>query len=107
MAKATDKELDALHGTLAKIMLSALQVNERAEYLMVTYAEELPAEVYNFLQGLKASNPSLFTSVAKFLKDNEITAVIEESEDMTDLQRRLQNKSRKQIGNVVALHTED
>jgi len=105
--KANDKDLGILHGKLAGMMNKALDSSDEAELLLDTYKDELPGEVIDYLLKQKNYSPSLFTAVAKFLKDNDITAVIEDKPEMSDLERRLANKKRKSVGNVTSLHEED
>lgn len=53
-------------------------------------------------------NPALLGVITKFLKDNEITAVIDESEEMTDLAKKLaEKKQRKAVGNVIPMAMDD
>lgn len=103
MNKATDKILGELHGRLAKSMLTALTTSDDAEFLLAEYGEELPEAVYQFLSKLSGTNPALLTAVSKFLKDNDITCVIEDSQEMSELEQRLVNK-RKRVGNIVPIH---
>lgn len=102
MTKATDKILGELHGKLAKSMLSALAASEQASALLEEYADELPGAVQAFLAKTADSNPSLLTAVAKFLKDNSITCAVEDNEEMSELEARLQSK-RKRVGNVIPI----
>lgn len=101
MTKANDKELGELHGKLAKSMLAALNASETAKILLDQYSHELPAEVVKFLLGHADANPSLLTAVAKFLKDNQITCAVSDSEEMSELEKRLKNKKRVSVGNVT------
>lgn len=91
MAKLNN--LDSLHEKLAHHMLNALKHNEQAQMLLVEYPE-LPSKVKELLEELCDVNPALFTSISKFLKDNNITAVIEDSDEMSELEKRLAAKRR-------------
>lgn len=102
MTKATDKLLGELHGKLAKTMLASLESSEQAAALLEEYSEELPGAVQAFLAKISDANPALLTAVSKFLKDNAITCAIEDSEEMSELEKRLQNK-RKRVGNVIPI----
>lgn len=109
MTRATDKELGGLHSLLAKQMREALESSNEARDLLDALAangEELPPAVEAFLEKSASANPALLTAVSKFLKDNNITCAIEDSEDMTALQRQLKSKKKHSVGNVVALDTE-
>jgi len=109
MQKATDKELGELHSLLAKAMKDALTASNEAQELLdacIEGGEELPLAVEAYLEKAASANPALLTAVAKFLKDNNITAAIEDDSNMSALQERLQGKRKKSMGNVVPI-TED
>lgn len=104
--KATEKELSELHGKVTKIMLQALDQCERAEVLLGRKRDvSLPEDVTKYLESQVASNPALFTSITKFLKDNDITVQPEESETASELRERL-SKKRKVVGNVIPITEE-
>ena len=102
MTKATDVLLGELHGKLAKSMLQALATSEVAESLLDEYREELPTDVINFLSKTAGTNPSLLTAIAKFLKDNDITCVVEDNKGLTELEERLKTKT-KRVGNIIPI----
>lgn len=107
--KATDRELGELHSLLARSMKDALQSSDEAKSILEAChesGEELPPFVEAFLEKAATANPALLTAVAKFLKDNNITAAVEDSEEMSDLQKRLKDKRRHSVDNVVPI-TED
>lgn len=101
--KATDKQLGELHGRLAKAMLKALDASDEAGFLLDEHGPELPAPVYAYLEKQAGASPALLTAITKFLKDNEITCAIEDSEEMTDLEQRLSDKRRRRVGNVIPI----
>lgn len=101
MSKATDKILGELHGRLAKAMLSALESSDSAIVLLEQFSEELPEPVAVFLEKQASYNPALLTAITKFLKDNSITCSIEDNEEISELEKRLKDKRRKSVGNVV------
>lgn len=102
MTKASDKLLGELHGKLATSMMNALQESDEAQILLDIYAEELPQEVADFLEKKSSASPSLLTAITKFLKDNNVTCSIEDSEEVNELAERLNRKARKKaIGNVI------
>lgn len=101
MSKATDKLLGDLHGQLAKSMIANLNASNGAEALLEEH-DDLPDDVVEFLKKVSCTNPAFFTAVSKFLKDNDITCLVEESDDMTELEERLKNK-RKRVGNVIPI----
>lgn len=102
--KATDAILGEIHGKVAGIMLRTLDQTDGAEYLLDQYREELPEEVIDFLEKCSVISPALLKAVTQFLKDNSITCAIEDSDEMSELQKRLaEKKVRKRIGNVVPI----
>ena len=104
---ATDKQLGELHGVLAERMKLALESADSAQYLLDEFAEDLPTPVIEYLEKQTAASPALLTAVAKFLKDNSITCAVEDSAEMTDLQKRLKEKQRrKKVGNVEYIDNE-
>lgn len=120
MTAASDKELSVLHSKVAAVLLKKLDSADQATYLLSKYEvrisedEEgdedltIPEEVYNFLVKQMDASPALLTVITKFLKDNDITAVVDESKELTDLDRRLQSKQyRRVVGNVLPLKDED
>lgn len=115
---ATDKELSGLHKKVADMMFKALDQLDGASILRVSLIgldrEDTDAvndfldKIEKFLDTASEPNPALFQSVTKFLRDNSISADIEDNEEMSELQRVLQKKAaRKQISNVVTLHDEE
>ena len=99
---ATDTQLGELHGKLAQSMLKALDASNAAADLIAEYADEIPGPVLTYLSTQAAASPSLLTAIAKFLKDNEITCQVDESNEMGELEKRLASKkTRKAVGNVV------
>lgn len=104
---ATDLELGQLHSLLARSMQRALTSSDKAAELLDEFIQDLPQPVIEYLQESVDISPALMTAVSKFLKDNAITCAIEDSEEMTDLQKRLANKTRrKRVGNVEFLDEE-
>lgn len=81
---ASDSELGKLHKKLAQTLMAAIE----------------PREVYGEVDGEKTllrveyPSPGLLAVVAKFLKDNSITASIETDEQLAALQARLQKNNR-------------
>lgn len=106
MSKASDKILGELHGKLADSMLKALSASDTAIALLDEFGDELPMPVITFLTQHAEANPSLLTSVAKFLKDNSITCSISDDETMSALGQSLKNKPRRSVGNVTHINPE-
>jgi len=115
MTSATEKELSVLHKKVATVLLKKLESADQATYLLAKYSdiddEEplLPEDVRDYLEKQMDASPALLTVITKFLKDNDITAVVDESKEMSDLDKALEAKRsrRKSVGNVIPLKEED
>lgn len=105
--KASDKELGGLHLQVARSFSRALEDTATATALLEEHRDELPDAVIAFLERVSDPSPSLLAAAVKFLKDNDITCSISENEAMSDLEKRLQEKRKRSVGNVVALPVED
>jgi hypothetical protein len=117
---ATDKELSLLHKRVAEMMLRALDQQDGA-YVLYTSLCALDREDTDavnqlldtleiFMEKASEPNPALFQAVSKFLRDNKISAEVENNGELSEIERILQKKNeRKQIriGNVVALHDDE
>lgn len=101
MTKASDKDLGLLHGALARAMIQQLKSTDDAAALIDEYHDELPGDVLAFLEKQSSANPALLSAITKFLKDNNITCSIEDSDEMSELAQRLANKPVRKVGNVV------
>lgn len=101
MARATDDTLSELHKKLAQAFLQAIDNKDEAVGLLIEYPD-LPVPVKLFLERVGIDNPALLTAATKFLKDNQITAVIDDSEETSELERRLKNK-RMRTADVIPL----
>jgi hypothetical protein len=77
MAKATEAKLSELHGVVADELKRRIEEGEAS-------AADIGAAI-------------------KFLKDNHITASIEDSEGLSDLKKKLDEKMAKRGGKVVPL----
>lgn len=80
--RAKNDVLGSLHEKLAQVMLEALDGEE--------FVDPESGETSKF----KATNPALFTAVAKFLKDNDIVAVPETEDAIASLRERLAAKGK-------------
>lgn len=115
MTQATEKELSVLHKKVAEVLLKKLQSSDQAIYLLAKYhpiddeEDLLPEDVRDYLEKQMDASPALLTVITKFLKDNDITAVVEESKELSELDKRLAEKSarRKSVGNVIPMQDED
>lgn len=109
MAAATDKQLGELHSRLALQISKQLEQADQAEALLANRDDEdWQEKVVEFLEKCSNASPALLTIAAKFLKDNDITCQVEDSKEMTDLEKRLKAKpARKVVGNVLPIQQED
>jgi len=115
MAKGSAKEsqLGALHALLAQVFTKSLEavegdltLAERARDIALIDLDDLDTEdaldVANALKKIAQTlgqgfsvNPALLSAVSKFLKDNEISFDEDEIEELSALEKRLQDKERK------------
>lgn len=93
---AETKALNELHVRVANHMMRALEQNELAAELLIEFPD-LPEPVCRFLDNAAQDNPALLTVVTKFLKDNSITAAPEESKDLSEVQKLLNQKRARLI----------
>lgn len=104
MTTATTNELSVLHKQITKVMLAGLEAHGKAQVLVLKYGDELPDDVVEYLQDVQEPNPALLQAITKFLKDNQITAAVEDSQELSELEERLANKRRKRVDNVEFLN---
>jgi hypothetical protein len=83
MARSTEQELSALHGEVARVLISQLSetitmTDENGESSVVAVA-----------------TPATLGVAIKFLKDNDITASIADDENMNELDDMLKRKREK------------
>ncbi len=83
--RASSSVLGSLHEKLAQVMLEALDGE--------SFEDPESGEVTSF----KATNPALFTAIAKFLKDNDIVAIPETEDAVTALKSQLANKAKTKL----------
>lgn len=100
--QATDKELGKLHKQIAAAFSQALMAREEAAAILDEHGDDLPDNVQEFLKKYSEPNPSLLTSAVKFLKDNDITCAVTDSEDLSDIQKRLKSK-RRTSDNIIVM----
>ena len=107
--QATDKELGELHRKVARQLAIQLEQADKAHHLFSRKGEDgWEEEVSEFLLTCSTVSPALLTIAAKFLKDNDITCQIQDSKELSDLDRRLAEKrNRKAVSNVLPLLSED
>lgn len=109
---ATDRELSVLHKRVADVMLNSLEQQSTAQTLLravlLIDTSELPVDAQNTMHSVidfldKASdvNPALLQAVTKFLRDNNITAEVEETPELKRLEGILAQKKKRTLDNVV------
>lgn len=101
---ANEDKLGELHNKVADVMIKALGQIEQSqthfEELVGTEKEpDLPPDV----------NPALLSVMVRFLDANKITCAPAEGNNMSDLERKLQEKRKKRrsVGNVVHLDADE
>lgn len=95
--RATENQLGDLHNKVAVVMTNALDVTEKAQRLYLEAPED------SLVDAVRPEVPATLLSViTKFLADNKITCVPEESGAGNVLQDKLNGlRQRKRVGNVV------
>ena len=83
MDKATEKELGSLHGVVAKTLKDQLEAKAT-----IIGEDGEPVE-------MSMATPQVLAQAIKFLKDNNVTAVMEVGDDMDDLKEILAKKQKK------------
>jgi len=104
---ATEKELSALHNKVAKALSDKLESADTAGALLEEFRDELPEEVIKYLAAQSDASPALLTVITRFLKDNSITAVIEENEELTALDKQLAEKRKRRVGRLELVDTDE
>jgi len=83
MARSTEQELSALHGEVARVLISQLSET-------ITMTDENGEESV-----VAVATPATLGVAIKFLKDNDITASIADDENMNELDEMLKRKREK------------
>ncbi len=108
---ATEHELSELHKKVAKALLRKLESSDQATILLAKYHDsdesQLPDDVVEYLEEQMDASPALLTVITKFLKDNDITAVVDESKELSDLDKRLDEKRKRRVGSITLVEPED
>ncbi|QPC44926.1 hypothetical protein HW532_20835 [Kaustia mangrovi] len=100
MAKGPAKEgtLGDLHNRVAEVMIGALDQIKAQQEASDPGNEDMPPP---------EPNSALLSVMVRFLNDNKITCAPENGNQMSELEKKLAEKKRKRVGNVVHLHDED
>tara|TARA_R110002020_G_scaffold213507_1_gene420375 strand:+ start:225 stop:515 length:291 start_codon:yes stop_codon:yes gene_type:complete len=83
MSRGNETQLGRMHGLLTKYYINRLEAE---------MTEEEQGELDDLMLGL---SPAELTAMNNFLKQNDITCAIEDSEDMSDLAKALDNKRKR------------
>lgn len=83
MTRSTEQELSALHGEVARVLISQLSET-------ITMTDENGEESV-----VAVATPATLGVAIKFLKDNDITASIADDENMNELDDMLKRKREK------------
>jgi hypothetical protein len=88
MSKASETKLSTLHGKVAEVLTAQLDHTE---------AETIFDEDGNSMETgerVHTASPATIAAAIKFLKDNQITCDIEQSENMNNLRESLSKKQK-------------
>lgn len=106
MAKGAAKEmqLGKLHQKITEVFIKVLERYEaRLDVIDTIDRDEIENEVLEeLLNDAAMPNPAMLSAVTKFLKDNDIGFDTEQLDQLSDTERRLQERKEKR-GNVVSL----
>ena len=93
--KATEEQLSLLHGVVAKVLKDQLEAKAT-----IVGEDGEPVEV-------SMVTPAIIAQAIKFLKDNNITAVMEVGDDLSDLEEILKKKKHKGRAQLRAVPAKD
>lgn len=102
---ASETALGELHGKVAKVMANALTTVEIAQDMFIDDPKAFKDDDGR-IKDLPVVSAPLLTVITKFLADNKISCVPEESSAVSELEQRLKAK-RRRIGNVVHLSDDE
>lgn len=92
MSKASNEAMADLHGKVAKVMTKVLDA-----YMEDPVASEDMVAI--------EISPAFMSVVTKFLKDNNVTVAVEDSQEMQSLEKQLkeneEKRARRRVGNVT------
>lgn len=111
---ANEQELGALHNITAKVLKQTLDVFDIAQKAyLATNGLQRQGDEEAGIEPLYADPPilapAMLAAIIKFLKDNDITAAPEDSEELSGLAQSLaQKRARRKAPDVSTVpHTED
>ena len=95
---ATESSLSALHAQIARVMKRELDVYESAQNWFLKFGDTPytteDGETVEFPQPPQMP-PALLSAITKFLKDNDVTAVPEDSDELSELEQALAVKRKR------------
>ena len=89
MNKADQAELAGLHGTVARVLADQL-------------SETIEIEEDGETKVVHTAAPALIAQAIKFLKDNDITATVEDDDNLSELEDIIKRKREKRSLRLVA-----
>lgn len=88
MSKGKESQLSMMHGLLTRYYINRL----KAEVEVEDSADSEESDLDDLMLGL---SPAELTAMNNFLKQNDITCAIEESDELSELQQQLENKRKR------------
>ena len=103
---AKEQQLGALHAKITDVFIKVLARYEaRLDALENVTTENITEEILDkLLEDGAMPNPAMLSAVTKFLKDNDIGFETEKLSELSDQERRLEER-RKKRPNLVDLST--
>lgn len=96
MSRGNEGQLGMMHGLLTKYYIKRLEAEVTAE-------DNAEDDMLDLMLGL---SPAELTAMNNFLKQNDITCALEESEELSELAQALENKrkrGRDKLANVSSI----
>lgn len=90
MSKGKESQLSMMHGLLTRYYINRLKAEVEVEVEDSADSEE--SDLDDLMLGL---SPAELTAMNNFLKQNDITCAIEESDELSELQQQLENKRKR------------
>lgn len=110
---AKESQLGALHEKVATVMVRILDQVEKAQDNFEQIMEAVDTADEDLQEKLKdlvmpEVSPAMLSAMTKFLSDNKITCLPEESKAMSDLEKELATKRtrRRPVGNILPFEKE-
>lgn len=103
---ATENNLGSLHSKITDVFQKILERYEaRLDCIEMVTPEQIEDEmIREIFEDGALPNPAMLSAITKFLKDNEISFDSEQLNELSDTERRLQER-RERRGNITSLTT--